>query len=213
MPVYDFGDMLVDPRNYPWGKLKRLADWALEFDGESAYVSIVDSSQVYSYSKDWSYEIEFEMKSFSGTQIIKQFHRDDSGRLNVRLQTDGDTLQIRIRDGNSNRNVTHGSINTNEIYNVKVSYDASNDQISLDVNGAITSSTFTPATIGEFPIEIGREGLNDQNYAHMNFYYLKINIDNTPFLEYLLLEGEGSIIYDYVGSNDGTIYGATWIEI
>jgi len=199
--------------------------YALSFDGVDDYGVIKDSISINIYDK------------LSISVWIKPFEIDINNFLGKFREPDYQWI-LRVFQGNisfwlgGNWHTGNISITNNEWHNVIVTFDDANDIIRLYVNNFFDSEFIENAIIqGSSDITFGARFVNSFNYEGLiddiRIFNKIINSEEREFLfnnkykklgyEALFLpinDGEGSTVNDLSDNgNNGTIYGAQWIEL
>jgi len=224
MPVYRFGDILVDPQKYPWGY--SFQQWALEFDGDSDYVD----TPLYPQDGNKTLEgwIRYNAVYSSGWgNCLAGAHDDNDRRLYITMN--GDEIASAVGDSF----IIIQSMETNRFYHIALVANSGSAYCYLD-GVEIGSFSYTwNSGASQTPLRIGTIGVTTHDHfldgaiADVRYWNTartqqqiqdnmnkRLTGNETGLVAYWPInEGEGITVYDDAGSNDGTVYGATWVEI
>ena len=207
--------------------------YALGFDGEDDYLEVADDPSL-DLTENLAVEAMFMLyTSYSGyARILTRngytlLWEKTPYQLAVRYNQD---IVFSIGDGSTYQSVGYSPpAEPNKWFHV---FGVASDDLKLYINGELKntkSRTINPTTTTN-PLRLARAGTK---YFPMKIAFIRIynralsaseiqhNCLNpmSPVLDGLVLwlkmeEGSGTTVHDYSGyGNDGTIYGATWIEI
>jgi len=231
MPVYRFGDMLVDPQKYPWGH--SFLEWALSFGTTGSYVNLNTTSII---SADGDFTIEAMVKLPHGdTKAFVGNNQSQSGRWNIEKRPSAQNYVLRFfADGLGDRVFdTANPIPDDVDTHIAVVRDGSTIKLYLDgsedseyTNQSGTLDTSEEIALGDAGVDrgVGADGLlrkvrmwdvartqqELQDYKHKRLTGREVGLVGWwPFDE-----GQGDVLYDRSGNdNHGAIYGATWVRV
>lgn len=178
---------------------------ALNFDGNDDYVKATVSGI------SFPFDVEFHIKvdSIPSDSRIIFVHAETGAGCGF---YQGDSFIL--KSGNSSdtdRRCDLSNFKPGEWNLVKISYDVSG-QPSVLINGEepnyLSDNYWTETTTND--LLIGRRSTG--YYCQMVLADFRFVKNGTDYLLYEFDEGEGTTAYDSAGNNDGTIYGATWVD-
>jgi len=203
---------------------------ALSFDGKNDYVNIPDSSDL-NPSGDFSAEVWFKANKLSTWQgVVSKLTNVNPGNgrgWNIQIGT-AENIASLIADSSGHYVYlkTSWKPSTNTWYHVVLVHHSSNNKNELYVNGKLEATNTHGIAFTNNPVQIGKF------YTNSNSLYFNGIIDeiaiyskaltseeikekyektkSTIVAKWTLNEGNGNIVHDSIGSNDGKIYGATW---
>lgn len=183
----------------------------LSFDGVNDY--LVLPAEIIDFSQDWEIDMTLSFASYPNDKAlvfgqIGNSGEEDTPRIFIK---EFGILDMEIFSSNQ-LNVSTSTSNTK--YNVRFVRTGNNIQSYLNGTLIVTKS-FQNLTIVDTntSIYIGTDFFDFPNeYFNGNIYDIKLYENNTLISHYDFKDGSGTTLTDIVGSNDGTIYGATWVE-
>lgn len=192
----------------------------LSFDGVDDYVSIGSSFPSTRYIEweltDTGIDGEgFAFGKWTSTYVFYHFI------LVYSLANDEWVFSINGRNNSSNYRYYNGIFTKSQLLGidgVRFRFDTSNEEIFVNGNSLGTLNLYNSSgsdvdfnSIGG-NLQIYRSYVNgDTRYrGGIGNYFALRDASNNLFSEYLFNEGQGTILNDNVGNNDGTIVGATW---
>jgi len=211
MPVYKFGDMVIDPQKYPWGYAPFASLWSAEFNGTLWL-------QAESIITQYPFSIEAWVKpSESGDFGICTISDPNSSTSYYKIRTAGSAAGMTARTGSTLLRLP-GTSNILHAWNhVRGVFQADNDR-ELFVNSV---SEATDETSINFDANASKVGIGTIRVASPTWFYkgrmcdVKIWAGNTLAAHWPMDEGEGNILYDVSGNNNNATAQAesiTWVE-
>ena len=200
----------------------------LYFDGVNDYVEIPSSSSL-SIVGELTFSIKLSVDNLNNDIIFFDNYANPKGNLCV-IQSDG-SLKIDGRNGSGTYYVlvsNAGVIEPNNVYNISFESDGTDwiiyldgievardsfgimdwsNGINLELGARTASSSYLDGVI--MNADIWDIGLTQQEIQdNLN---IELIGNETGLVSYYKADEEvGTILTDYAGTNDGTIYGATW---
>lgn len=183
---------------------KRL--FALSYDGVDDYVSI-PNNELMNLQDNFSVEFEAVIKEKSG--VIYSSSTTDAGTIGV-LHINIDVNSLRFTVNGKGHFASFDITNyLNQKHKYKYTYN--NGEIILHIDDSVvTTQTFDIGsfTFGDKYIGNGRYGFFQGETSRFTLFS-----GNTKIVEYLINEGQGSTLTDSINGINGTINGATWMEV
>jgi hypothetical protein len=186
-------------------------DYCLAFSG-NGYISIDPLTSFLDHRNDFYFEMSFKINSFpsSGYKFLMNscLSKTDN-KLGIAI--DRTKLYVQVDKGSGGKTELWVSFTDNtrwhsiSVTNNRGSLSSLLDQTFLQTNPSASLSL--PSTLG---FRIASDTSNAQN---LNGLFNNILITNlsVPLAKYVLNEGSGTIVYDSVGSNNGSISNASWL--
>jgi len=216
MPVYRFGDMLVDPQKYPWG----YTSGRLLFNGSDSYVlprNIIDFDH-------WKVQVKFIVANITDSRNTI-LYRQSGGIINVQVREQ--TIYFFHADPSNNRiyGSTGNVISSGIEYALGVEYDRTENEVYVTLNNNPISVTYDLKNSGigvctlEHPPIIG--AADDSGYTNPGRWFFDGKIwdlfvynNGDLHANWPMQEGTGPIVYDKSeNESHGTIANAIWEPI
>jgi hypothetical protein len=221
----DSDGVLRWPWGYPDGKKKTQSlpgDIYLSFDGVNDYIDVSSLStnnqftiEMWSYPIDTGQSLQYVLDSTSGRFTFATHNNNTGEGWSVQ---DGSWVQFQ------------DYVSWGKWQHVAIVIDVTNSEASLYLDGSFVSNkSFSSNSIGGTTYIARSPGGTNYHSGYLSdirFWNgirtqkeIEANKDNPLkgtedglIAYYKLDEGGGSIATDSAGNNDGTIYGATWVE-
>jgi hypothetical protein len=186
-------------------------DYCLSFSG-NGYISIDPLITYLDYRNDFYFEMAFKINSFpsSGYKYLMNscFGKTDN---KIGIAIDRTKLYVQVDKGGGGKTELSISFSDSSRWHI---ISVTNNRGLLSALLDINSLSVNPSPALSLPSTLGFRIASDTNNAqNLNGLFNNILITNLtiPLAKYLLNEGSGTVVYDSVGSNNGSISNASWV--
>jgi len=214
MPVYKFGDMVVDPQKYPWGYASQ--QWGVMLHRDSSYIEmdspIVPATDdfnlgiraITSFASDPQRYILFSQRGGETHDVFILYTPGESGFVEIRQNTSLDFNEEGAYDPLLNGLTDYNLIRTGSILKLLVN---GIEDISISVGaGSLCASSCRVGESFDWWADQGRGFVG-------TVLNMSISVGGVMTGRWDMNEGAGTTIYDSVGSNNGTINTGRWRKL
>lgn len=179
--------------------------WVLSFNGADNHVAA--ASPVNEITLTGQYEVEFWFLAQGVTAQQQLFTNVHSSANRLAMNINNGELRAGHYDGVSYQGKRSAIIQANTWYHVRYVY---HDRLAaMFLNEEPVLGTNSPSTGATAGLRVGRTTTDTMPFGGYIFD-VRVSTDDVPILHWPIDVGRGGTANDTVGSNNGTISGATW---